>query len=83
MSARVPSAEEYSRPAKALIDSNPNPTLKDIHHGLSGNLCRCGTYAGMRQAVLAAAAEDAADTKKGKTKGDGEPPKEPKGVAHG
>jgi aerobic-type carbon monoxide dehydrogenase small subunit (CoxS/CutS family) len=66
--------------AKALLDQNPNPTLKDVHHGLSGNFCRCGTYAGMRQAVLAAAAADAADNKKDDKKG---PPKEPKGVAHG
>jgi xanthine dehydrogenase YagT iron-sulfur-binding subunit len=42
--------------AKALLDHNPNPTLRDVHHGLSGNFCRCGTYAGMRKAVLAAAA---------------------------
>jgi aerobic-type carbon monoxide dehydrogenase small subunit (CoxS/CutS family) len=41
--------------AKALLDHTPSPTLKDVHHGLSGNFCRCGTYAGMRQAVLAAA----------------------------
>lgn len=41
--------------AKALLDRNPNPTLADVHHGLSGNFCRCGTYAGMRRAVLAAA----------------------------
>jgi len=41
--------------AKALLDHTPNPSLGDIHHGLSGNFCRCGTYAGMRRAVLAAA----------------------------
>jgi xanthine dehydrogenase YagT iron-sulfur-binding subunit len=41
--------------AKALLDRNPNPSLKDVHRGLSGNFCRCGTYAGMRKAVLAAA----------------------------
>ncbi len=38
--------------AKALLDSNPNPTIAEVHHGLSGNLCRCGAYAGIRQAVL-------------------------------
>jgi xanthine dehydrogenase YagT iron-sulfur-binding subunit len=38
--------------AKALLDKNPNPTLAEIHHGLSGNFCRCGTYAGIRGAVL-------------------------------
>ncbi|MFL6194606.1 MAG: 2Fe-2S iron-sulfur cluster-binding protein [Thermoanaerobaculia bacterium] len=41
--------------AKALLDRTPNPSLADVHHGLSGNFCRCGTYAGLRQAVLAAA----------------------------
>ncbi|HEY3568509.1 MAG TPA: (2Fe-2S)-binding protein [Thermoanaerobaculia bacterium] len=41
--------------AKALLDHTPSPTLKDVLHGLSGNFCRCGTYAGMRQAVLDAA----------------------------
>ena len=40
---------------RALLLQNPNPKLADVHHGLSGNFCRCGTYAGMRLAVLAAA----------------------------
>jgi xanthine dehydrogenase YagT iron-sulfur-binding subunit len=38
--------------AKALLERNPHPTLAEIHHGLSGNFCRCGTYAGMQRAVL-------------------------------
>jgi xanthine dehydrogenase YagT iron-sulfur-binding subunit len=42
--------------AKALLDSNPAPTAADVHRALSGNFCRCGTYAGLRPAVLAAAA---------------------------
>jgi len=41
--------------AKALLDQNPHPNLDEVHHGLSGNFCRCGTYAGMRKAVLEAA----------------------------
>jgi xanthine dehydrogenase YagT iron-sulfur-binding subunit len=41
--------------AKAFLDANPQPTLAEVHHGLSGNFCRCGTYAGMRKAVLQAA----------------------------
>jgi xanthine dehydrogenase YagT iron-sulfur-binding subunit len=41
--------------AKALLDVNPQPTLDEVHHGLSGNFCRCGTYAGMRKAVLQSA----------------------------
>jgi xanthine dehydrogenase YagT iron-sulfur-binding subunit len=40
---------------KAFLDKNPNPTLEDVEKGLGGNLCRCGTYVGMRQAVLEAA----------------------------
>jgi len=42
--------------AKGLLDHNPNPTLPQVQHALSGNFCRCGTYAGMRKAVIAAAA---------------------------
>ena len=42
---------------KGLLDKNPNPTMDDVKHGLGGNLCRCGTYVGMRQAVLEAAKE--------------------------
>jgi xanthine dehydrogenase YagT iron-sulfur-binding subunit len=40
---------------KAFLDKHPNPTMKDVEHGLGGNLCRCGTYAGVREAVLEAA----------------------------
>jgi xanthine dehydrogenase YagT iron-sulfur-binding subunit len=36
---------------KALLDRNPKPSPEDIRHGLSGNLCRCGTYDGIRKAV--------------------------------
>ena len=45
---------------KAFLDQHPNPTPEQIKHGLGGNFCRCGTYAGMRVAVMQAA---------GKTKG--------------
>jgi xanthine dehydrogenase YagT iron-sulfur-binding subunit len=36
---------------KALLDRNSSPTTEQIQKGLSGNFCRCGTYAGM-QAVF-------------------------------
>jgi len=36
---------------KAFLDQHPHPTPEDIRHGLSGNLCRCGTYDGIRKAV--------------------------------
>ena len=29
---------------KAFLDKHPHPTTEDIRRGLSGNLCRCGTY---------------------------------------
>lgn len=36
----------------ALLRENPRPTLDDVKDGLSGNLCRCGCYAGIAKAVL-------------------------------
>jgi xanthine dehydrogenase YagT iron-sulfur-binding subunit len=38
--------------AKAFLDRNPSPTYEQVKEGLGGNLCRCGTYVGVRQAVL-------------------------------
>lgn len=37
---------------KAFLDKNPTPTLDQVRTGLGGNLCRCGTYVGVAQAVL-------------------------------
>lgn len=45
--------------AKAFLDQHPNPTLEQIKHGLGGNFCRCGTYAGIRAAVMQAAKKGA------------------------
>jgi xanthine dehydrogenase YagT iron-sulfur-binding subunit len=39
--------------SKAFLDRNPNPTRAQVEKGLGGNLCRCGTYAGIRAALLA------------------------------
>jgi xanthine dehydrogenase YagT iron-sulfur-binding subunit len=41
--------------SKAFLDKTPNPTMEQVKEGLGGNLCRCGTYVGVRQAVLEAA----------------------------
>jgi xanthine dehydrogenase YagT iron-sulfur-binding subunit len=41
--------------AKSLLDRVPAPKLEDLEHGLAGNFCRCGTYAGIRRAVLSLA----------------------------
>ncbi len=43
--------------AKGFLDRNPNPTRDQVLEGLGGNLCRCGTYMGVRAAVLEAAKE--------------------------
>jgi len=40
---------------KAFLDKHPDPTQADVERGLGGNLCRCGTYAGIREAVVDAA----------------------------
>ena len=39
----------------ALLAKNPNPGLEEIKAGLSGNLCRCGTYSRIFEAVRTAA----------------------------
>ena len=40
---------------KNFLDHNPNPTEEQVKQGLGGNLCRCGTYMGIRKAALEAA----------------------------
>lgn len=40
---------------KAYLDHEKNPTYEGLQKSLGGNLCRCGTYMGVRQAVLEAA----------------------------
>jgi aerobic-type carbon monoxide dehydrogenase small subunit (CoxS/CutS family) len=40
--------------AAALLARNPDPTEEDVRRGMSGNLCRCGTYPRIVQAVVAA-----------------------------
>ncbi len=39
----------------ALLLNNPNPTQEEIREAISGNLCRCGTYQSVVEAVRAAA----------------------------
>ncbi len=41
--------------AVALLRSIRKPTDKDIEESMGGNLCRCGTYVRIRQAINAAA----------------------------
>lgn len=39
----------------ALLERNKQPTLEDVKHACSGNLCRCGTYPKVFDATIAAA----------------------------
>jgi len=41
--------------AAALLAANPNPTDADIDAAMAGNICRCGTYQRIREAVHEAA----------------------------
>jgi isoquinoline 1-oxidoreductase alpha subunit len=41
--------------AAALLEHNPHPTDADIDAAMSGNLCRCGTYPRIREAIHRAA----------------------------
>jgi carbon-monoxide dehydrogenase small subunit len=41
--------------AHHLLRTNPSPTRAEIQAGLSGNLCRCGAYSRIIEAVVRAA----------------------------
>ena len=47
---------------RQLLDENPDPSDDDIRHYLSGNLCRCGTYPEILNAVKLAGRKRAALT---------------------
>jgi isoquinoline 1-oxidoreductase alpha subunit len=46
--------------AASLLKSNPHPSDADIDAAMSGNLCRCGTYTRIRDAIKLAAGEGSA-----------------------
>jgi aerobic-type carbon monoxide dehydrogenase small subunit (CoxS/CutS family) len=37
--------------ASALVAANPEPTSDEIRHAMAGNLCRCGTYLRIEEAI--------------------------------
>ncbi len=41
--------------AAALVAARPSPTREEIRHALAGNLCRCGTYPKIEEAILSVA----------------------------
>jgi isoquinoline 1-oxidoreductase alpha subunit len=45
--------------ASALLSANPRPTDADIDEAMSGNICRCGTYPRIREAIKRAAQSSA------------------------
>jgi len=45
--------------ATALLDSIPHPQDADIDAAMAGNICRCGTYVRIRQAIKQAASQPA------------------------
>jgi aerobic-type carbon monoxide dehydrogenase small subunit (CoxS/CutS family) len=38
--------------AAALVAANPAPTSDEIRHHMAGNICRCGTYPRIEEAIL-------------------------------
>lgn len=40
--------------AAALLKNNPNPSDEDIENSMSGNICRCGTYLRIKEAIKTA-----------------------------
>jgi isoquinoline 1-oxidoreductase alpha subunit len=43
--------------AAALLESTPNPDDSDIDAAMAGNICRCGTYVRIREAIKRAAGD--------------------------
>lgn len=41
--------------ASALLKKNPNPSDQEIESAMDGNICRCGTYLRIKQAIKTAA----------------------------
>jgi xanthine dehydrogenase iron-sulfur cluster and FAD-binding subunit A len=49
--------------ASALLATNPKPSDADIDEAMKGNICRCGTYQRIREAVHRAAALNKAEAR--------------------
>jgi isoquinoline 1-oxidoreductase alpha subunit len=51
--------------ATALLASNPKPNDTDIDEAMSGNICRCGTYVRIREAIKHASLAPATNPQRG------------------
>jgi aerobic-type carbon monoxide dehydrogenase small subunit (CoxS/CutS family) len=38
--------------ASALVEANPHPTREQIRHSMAGNICRCGAYPKIEEAIV-------------------------------
>jgi isoquinoline 1-oxidoreductase alpha subunit len=44
--------------AAALLSKNPKPTTAQIETAMNGNLCRCGTYHRIHEAIVLASSKN-------------------------
>jgi aerobic-type carbon monoxide dehydrogenase small subunit (CoxS/CutS family) len=52
---------------RELLAESPSPTSEEVRHFLAGNLCRCGSYLKIEEAVLDAAARLRGEQREGAT----------------
>ncbi|MFN0123147.1 MAG: (2Fe-2S)-binding protein [Blastocatellia bacterium] len=50
--------------AAALLKQNPKPSDADIDNAMKGNICRCGTYQRIREAIKSASGQTKGGAKK-------------------
>lgn len=50
---------------RGLLNEHPKPTLEQVKRGLGGNICRCGTYTNIFNAVLEASGQPPIEDQKG------------------
>jgi xanthine dehydrogenase YagT iron-sulfur-binding subunit len=55
--------------ATAFLAETPHPTLEELKKGMCGNLCRCGTYAGIAEALLTLSQANAPAAARGRRRG--------------
>lgn len=55
--------------ATAFLAETPQPTLDELKKGMCGNLCRCGTYSGIAEALLTLSQANAPAAARGRRRG--------------